>query len=561
MGRWDEDGGVSLAKSFRANASGISKIAVERRRGRLVVVAGRDGSLSIFDLRVLGDGPLSEAASTQEWDQDEGGYSKQPLKNPQRNSGALALRDVIGCSEPKTALMSFAGQIDGATSIQGPCVGSGHSDQIDGLAWLPDDDRLFASGGDDGLLKIWDAAGARAQQLPSVLSLALHSPVHAVGINDARGVAPRVAAALNDNTVRLVDLRSGRATNTLQGHTRPPLCVTWGEAAEDRLYSAGMDGTIRAWDVRMGARSLFCFDPYAHNPAIQSSLKRTNQSASERSRLIGAFSGGAAARATSEWEYQQEAKLTPYRFQSMKKAFNSDCGAIRGSNRPMGTGTAFSLASADRPEQPSRLQSQQDQEAQEQWLQENAARKRHWEEPPVREYFHQASTAHRGAVVSLAFCSAETGGYAQLLSCGVDGKVRSWNPTTGALVQPLESRPVKRKLEGGVLTMPKREEAANLWKPAFDVECWMQEKPLQLGVVGHPEDFCLVPEHDQVAVYCLLRGRLLCRLAAHTAPVVCVEALGPHRSEILTAGADGRLLCWHAGTSHATKAETIELDD
>eukprot|EP00930_Biecheleria_cincta_P047954 TRINITY_DN33354_c0_g1_i1.p1 TRINITY_DN33354_c0_g1~~TRINITY_DN33354_c0_g1_i1.p1 ORF type:complete len:562 (-),score=68.46 TRINITY_DN33354_c0_g1_i1:89-1774(-) len=561
MGRWENDGEVTLAKSFRVNACGISKLAVEQRRGRLVVVGGQDGSIGIFDLRVLGAGPLAQAASTQELDHDEVSYGKQPSKNLQHNSGALALRDAIGCPGPKTALMSFPDGTDGATSIQGPCIGSGHSGQIDGLAWLPDDDRLFASGGTDGFVKIWDAGDACVQQLPSVLRLGLHSSVHSVGINDARGVAPQVAAALNDNTVRLVDLRSGRATNTLQGHTRPPLCIAWGEPAEDRLYSAGMDGTIRAWDVRMGARSLFCFDPYAHNPDKQPSLKHAGQSASQRLQLIGTFSGGAAARSVSEWAYQQEAKLTPYRFQSMSSAFRSDKIVIGSSKTPMGTGTAFSLASADRPERTSSSQSKHEQEERDQWHQENAAQQRHWEEPPMREYLHQASAAHRGAVISITFRSAATGGYAHLLSCGVDGKVRAWDPATGTLVRPLESRPLKRKLEGGVLTMPKREDAANLWKPAFDVECWQQEKPLQLGVSGHPEDVCFVPEQDQVAVYCLQRGRLLCRLAAHTAPVVCAEALGPQRKEILSAGADGRLLCWHAGTSAATKAETIELDD
>ena len=49
----------------------------------------------------------------------------------------------------------------------------------------------------------------------------------------------QVACALDDSTVRLVDLRLGRPGNTLQGHTKPPLSVAWGD---EHLYSAGMAG-------------------------------------------------------------------------------------------------------------------------------------------------------------------------------------------------------------------------------------------------------------------------------------------------------------------------------
>jgi len=61
-------------------------------------------------------------------------------------------------------------------------------------------------------------------------------------------------------------LRLGRPVNTMQGHTKPPLSVVFGSG--EQLFSGGMDGTVRAWDMRMGARSLFLCDPYAHEGEI-----------------------------------------------------------------------------------------------------------------------------------------------------------------------------------------------------------------------------------------------------------------------------------------------------
>ena len=46
--------------------------------------------------------------------------------------------------------------------------------------------------------------------------------------------------------------------------------MAWGD---EHLYSAGMDGTVRAWDVRMGARSLFLCDPYGHEGRLEVVLR------------------------------------------------------------------------------------------------------------------------------------------------------------------------------------------------------------------------------------------------------------------------------------------------
>eukprot|EP00931_Biecheleriopsis_adriatica_P031402 TRINITY_DN1841_c0_g1_i1.p1 TRINITY_DN1841_c0_g1~~TRINITY_DN1841_c0_g1_i1.p1 ORF type:complete len:548 (-),score=105.99 TRINITY_DN1841_c0_g1_i1:46-1689(-) len=545
-GRWDGDD-VSLVQSCHG-AAGISRIAVERRRFRLVVTGRNDGSLSLLDLRDLSAEPLGEAARPTAEEDDEPvpavkGYGRGPGTLHQgRKKGLNGVIGVQGLgSLPGTSGLLHAGEVVSSGSL-----GVGHADRVEALAWLPDDDRLFASGAADGFLKLWDAAETPGQQLTSVLSLDLHSPLRAAAFSPAQSSMPQVATALNDNTVRLVDLRSGRAVNTLQGHTRPPLCLTWGEPFASHLFSGGADGTIRAWDVRMGARSLFLFDPYAH----------------EGERPLKRLDGEQQKSAAEERAFKnQDAQVQPYRFRSMKSFLGTDKKFLGGSRYNVQGGTVSSLAAGKQSR--AAAEPEEERRKREQWNKEQEERSRHFFGPPRREYVHEASVAHRGAITSVFFCHQHgSGTFARLLSCGVDGKVRAWDPSTGMLLgdQKLEPRSMKRKMEGHII--PKKEEneeAMSGWKSTFDVESWTDERPLQLSALGHPEDICLVPEKEQVAVYCLRRGRLLCRLAAHTATVTCAEAIGPERREVLSAGEDGRLLCWRG--SATTSSEVISLDD
>lgn len=499
MQSWGGGDDIELVQSYRPHDTGIARIAVERCQRRHVLSASADGALALSDLRNLAEGPKARAPSSKV--DEEGGRSSS-------------------CPE--------------ATQTEG----LGHCDTVEGLAWLPGEDRLFASGALDGHVKVWDAASS-SSALCTVLDLDLRRAVRGLAIADPKCGA-QLAVALGDCTVRLVDLRSGRAVNTLQGHTKPPLSVVWGDPSMGHLYSGGMDGTIRAWDPRMGARSLFLFDPYAHEDPLP--LRRFEAESPE-----------AVGRPPEEWEYTRDARLEPYRFRSMK--------SVLGTHQPrIGSAVAMGATTLYTPEvsEPKAKSDQEDERRRELWKQEAEAKRRHAFGPRRREFAHEAAMAHRGAVRSVCFATEDTSDFSCLLSCGVDGKVRCWDPETGAPKKAKAEPPhTKRKVEAnGMLLCAKYEEVT--WRPEINVDCSTEEQGLHLAALCR-QSLCLVPEEELIAVYCARSGRCLCRLAAHRGSVTGLEALHPNREEVLSAGKDGLLLSWRTGRPE--QGEIIAVDD
>ncbi len=130
-------------------------------------------------------------------------------------------------------------------------------------AWYGVDSGLVVTGSADGNILAWDVAAGLTlggslgvavasawapgpAEQPAVFSLSMHAP-HSAG-----PLRASVAMGRAERAVRLLDLRSGAATHSLDGHSGDVLATAWHPQREHELASGSADGGVLVWDVRLG---------------------------------------------------------------------------------------------------------------------------------------------------------------------------------------------------------------------------------------------------------------------------------------------------------------------
>ena len=123
-------------------------------------------------------------------------------------------------------------------------VQTGHSGSVNSVAYSPDG-KLLASGGSDGVIKLWHVpTGSELRALSGHADA-----VRSVAFSPDGKV---IASGSADQTIILWDALSGRQLRSLKGHTAGILSIAFNSNGQT-LASSADDQKIKVWDIATGA--------------------------------------------------------------------------------------------------------------------------------------------------------------------------------------------------------------------------------------------------------------------------------------------------------------------
>lgn len=107
---------------------------------------------------------------------------------------------------------------------------------VSSVQWYPIDTGAFMTASFDGIAAIWDATS-----FEPIGEFETHSIIYAAKMNHSGSL---IAAALVDNSVRLIDPNTGGVTHSMGGHTMAATSVDWSSSSPFILASSSLGSNL-----------------------------------------------------------------------------------------------------------------------------------------------------------------------------------------------------------------------------------------------------------------------------------------------------------------------------
>jgi len=145
-------------------------------------------------------------------------------------------------------------------------VYAGHEQDVDCVSFHPNSNYLM-TGSCDRTVRMWSVTeGDCARVL-----IGHKGAISTVQVSPCGKIA---ASAGEDKKIRIWDLAEGKQIKELKGHTDTVTELVWGDSR--MLFSAGMDGIIRVWDVGLADNELLETFPVGGGCVLGATLTETN---------------------------------------------------------------------------------------------------------------------------------------------------------------------------------------------------------------------------------------------------------------------------------------------